>query len=135
MCLIHEQNQRVQTLSHIQWCKVPEWTTAFETHMMLTEPRMQTGRMDPKQGKRFCELSPCPNNSMGTPIPNVAGFQPLLEELLLLWRAWRLMQGTPVPEHRHVHDAFAGPKIEVLLQEVRNDLQVETRRVGMTFGS
>ena len=102
---------------------------------MQTGPHMQTRRMDPKQGRRFCQLSPCPNNRMLTPIPNVAGFQPDLEELLLLWRAWLLVQGTPVPEHRHVHDAPGGPLVKVLLQKVRHHLQVETRRVGMTFGS
>ena len=92
---------------------------------MLTEPHMQTGRMDPEQGTRFCELSSCPNNRMGTPIPYVAGFQPHLEELLLVGRAWLLMQGTPVPEHRHVHDVFPRPPIEVHFQEVRHDHQVE----------
>ena len=83
----------------------------------------------------FGELSPCPNNRMGTPIPYVAGFQHHLEELLLMGRAWLLMQGRPVPEHRHVHDAVLGPLSEVHSEEVRHHLQVEPRRVGMTFGS
>ena len=86
-------------------------------------------------GTRFCELGLLPNNGMSTAIPDVAGLQPQFKEFRLVLGPWLLIQGTEVPENPHILYVEGGPVVEVHFQNVCHDLQVEPRRVRMTFGS
>ena len=84
---------------------------------------------------RVCALRHCPHSGLRAPIPDVAGGEPHLEEVLLVVEARVLVQRSEVPEHAHVLHPPHAPVLDVRLQHSGHDFQMKALRVRMTSGS
>ena len=106
-----------------------------ENHDTPFQMKTQREQLTPQEATTRCfELGPCPHCRLRAAVPDITGFQPCLEEVLLAFVAMLLMQGPKVPEHRNiVHVVF--PKAKVLLEDESDDAQVVRRRIRMISGS
>ena len=78
-----------------------------ENHDTPLQMKTQREQLTHQEATTRCfELGPCPHCRLRAAVPDVAGFEPCLEEDLLVFVAMFLMQGPKVPEHRNIVHAL-----------------------------
>ena len=90
----------------------------------------------PRKTTRFCGRRRLPHSRLRTPVPDVAGGEPHLEQVLLDVGAGVLEQQSEVPEHAHIgqstSDVALIPLLGVDLEDGAQDAQVESLGIRMT---